>query len=80
MPTKPAKVNSPKNVHVANVPPITIAIIITNANTKVFINYKLKVIVIGLYVVIVLIVSETIKPKIVVIVVVFTTSLLSLSR
>ena len=37
MPTKPAKVKSPKNVHVANVPPITIAIIITNANTNVFI-------------------------------------------
>ena len=36
MPTKPAKVNNPKNVHVANVPPITIAIIITNAKPKVF--------------------------------------------
>ena len=36
MPTKPAKVKSPKNVHVAKVPPITIAISITNAKMKVF--------------------------------------------
>ena len=42
MPTKPAKVNSPKNVHVANVPPITIAISITNAKMKVFIRFIFK--------------------------------------